>query len=165
MRHPASVGYMGVLSRSYMCHLASLGQVRLYIIRVPYASSSGLNRFKVHDDVIKWKQFPRYWPFVRGIHRSPVNSPHKGQWRGALMFSLICISINDWVNNREAGDLRRYRGHYDVTVMRGLYHPGHICVSRPQWVKWRVVITSAIAAPTGINGLSDGYGSSRGPFY
>ena len=39
----------------------------------------------LHDDVIKWKHFPRYWPFVRGIHRSPVNSSHKGQWRGALM--------------------------------------------------------------------------------
>ena len=39
-----------------------------------------------HDDVIKWKHFPRYWPFVWGIHRSPVNSPHKGQWRGALIF-------------------------------------------------------------------------------
>ena len=37
-----------------------------------------------HDDVIKWRHFPRYWPFVRGIHRSPVNSPHKGQWRGAF---------------------------------------------------------------------------------
>ena len=70
-----------------------------------------------HDDVIKWKHFPRYWPFVRGIHRSPVNSPHKGQWRGALMFPLICVWINGWVNNREAGDLRRYRGHYDVSVM------------------------------------------------
>ena len=70
-----------------------------------------------HDDVIKWKHFPRNWPFVRGIHRSPVNSPHKGQWRGALMFSLICVWINDWVNNREAGNLRRYRAHYDVTVM------------------------------------------------
>ena len=57
-----------------------------------------------HDDVIKWKHFPRYWPFVRGIHRSPVNSPHKGQSRGALMFSLICVWINGWVNNREAGD-------------------------------------------------------------
>ena len=56
-----------------------------------------------HDDVIKWKHFPPYWPFVRGIHRSPVNSPHKGQWRGTLMFSLICVWINDWVNNREAG--------------------------------------------------------------
>ena len=39
-----------------------------------------------HDDVIKWKHFPRYWPCVRGIHRSPVNSLHKGQWRGTLMF-------------------------------------------------------------------------------
>ena len=47
-----------------------------------------------HDDVIKWKHFPRYWQFVRGIHRSPVNSLHKGQWRGALMFSLICVCMN-----------------------------------------------------------------------
>ena len=70
-----------------------------------------------HDDVIKWKHFPRNWPFVRGIHRSPVNSPHKGQRHGALMFSLICVWINDWVNNGEAGDLRRHRGHYDVIVM------------------------------------------------
>ena len=71
-----------------------------------------------HDDVIKWKHFPRYWPFARGIHRSPVNSPHKDQWRGALMFSLICVWINGWVNNSEAGDLRRYQAHYDVSVMR-----------------------------------------------
>ena len=70
-----------------------------------------------HDDVINWKHFPRYSPFLRGIHRSPVNSPHKGQWRGALMFSLICAWINDWVNNREAGDLRRHRAHCDVIVM------------------------------------------------
>ena len=45
---------------------------------------------KCHDDVIEWKHFPRYWPFVQGIHQSPVKSPHKGQWCGALMFSLIC---------------------------------------------------------------------------
>ena len=47
----------------------------------------------------------------------PVNSPQKGQCRGALMFSLIYAWINDWVNSREAGDLRRHRGHYDVIVM------------------------------------------------
>ena len=70
-----------------------------------------------HDDVIKWKHFLRYWPFVRGIPRSPGNSPHKGQRCGALMFSLICTRINGWVNNDEAGDLGRYRAHYDVTVM------------------------------------------------
>ena len=72
---------------------------------------------RIHDDVIKWKHFPRNWPFVRKIHRSPVNFPHKGQWRGALMFSLIYVWINDWANNREAGDLRRQHGHYDVIVM------------------------------------------------
>ena len=49
-----------------------------------------------------------------------VNSSHKGQWRGALMFSLICVWIKGWVNNREAGDLRRYSAHYDVTVMNDL---------------------------------------------
>ena len=81
-------------------------------------------KFKLfHDDVIKWKHFPRYRTFVRGIDRSPVNSPHnKGQWRGALMFSLICAWIKGWVNNGEADDLRRYRAHYDVTVMP-VIHP------------------------------------------
>ena len=79
----------------------------------------------LHDDVIKWKHFPRYWPFVRGIHRSPVNSPHKGQWRGALMFTLICARINSWVNNCEAGDLRGNRAHYDVIVMLALCDGGH----------------------------------------
>ena len=71
----------------------------------------------IHDDVIKWKHFPRYWPFVGGIHWSQVNSTHKGQWRGALMFSLICVGINGW-NNRGAGDLWRHRVHYDVIVMQ-----------------------------------------------
>ena len=79
-----------------------------------------------YDDVIKCKHIPRYWPFVRGIHRSPVNSPHKGQWRGALIFSLICAWINGWLNNREAGDLRRHRAHYDVIVMR-------CCQRRQSW--------------------------------
>ena len=70
-----------------------------------------------HDDVIQWTYFPRYWPFLRGIHYSPVNSPQKGQWRWCLMFSLICACINGWVNNREAGDLRRHHAHHDVIVM------------------------------------------------
>ena len=71
----------------------------------------------LHDDIIKWKHFPRYWPFVLGFHQSPVNSPHTGQWCRALMFSLICDWINSWVNNREAGDLRHHRAHYDIIVM------------------------------------------------
>ena len=97
------------------------------LVSVRTSMAVGINRVEVttwmseyilpHDDVIKWKHFLRHWPFVRGIHRSPVHSPHKGHWRGALMFSLICVWINGWVNNGEAGDLRRYRAHYDVTVM------------------------------------------------
>ena len=78
------------------------------------------------NDVIKWKHFLRYWPFVRGIHRSPVNSQHKGQWRGAFMFSLICAWINGWVNNGEAGDLRCHRAHYDDTVMKASVDVHHI---------------------------------------
>ena len=74
-------------------------------------------RRKGNDDVIKWKHFPRYWPFVWEIRWSPVNSPHKGQWRGALMFSLICLWINGCANSRDVGDLRRHRAHYDVIVM------------------------------------------------
>ena len=70
-----------------------------------------------YDDIIKWKHFPCHWPFVREIHRSPVNSSHKGQWRGALMFPLICTWTNCWVNNRDAGDLRHQFAHYDVIVM------------------------------------------------
>ena len=50
---------------------------------------------------------------------SPVDFSHKGQWRGALMFSLICAWINGWVNNREGGDLRRHGAHCDVIVMWG----------------------------------------------
>ena len=84
----------------------------LFLYHIPYDLDA-----LFHDDVIKWKHFPRYWPFVRGIPRSPVNSPHKGQWRGALMFSLSSAWIIGWVNNREAGDLRRHRAHYDVIVM------------------------------------------------
>ena len=72
---------------------------------------------RINDDVIKRKHFQPYWPFVWGIYRSPVNSPVKGQWHWAWMFSLICAWLNDWVNNREAGDLRRHRAHYDVTVL------------------------------------------------
>ena len=55
--------------------------------------------------------------FSTWIHLLPGNSPHKGQWRGALMFSFICAWIKCWGNNREAGNLRRRRVHYDVIVM------------------------------------------------
>ena len=58
------------------------------------------------------------------IHRSPVNSPHKAQLRGALLFYFICAWINGWVNNCDAGDFRSRYVHYDVTVM---YMQSRVC--------------------------------------
>ena len=78
-----------------------------------------------HDDVIKRKYFPRFGPCVRGIHWSQVNSPHKGQWRGDLMFSLICAWINGWVNNGKTGDFRRHHAHYGVTGMDEIHYGLH----------------------------------------
>ena len=57
----------------------------------------------------------------------PVNSLHKGRWRGALMFSLICARINGWVNNRGADDLRRCRADYDAIVMFWVCEVGVEC--------------------------------------
>ena len=90
------------------------------------------------DDVVKWKHFPRNCPFVRGIRRSPVNSPHKDQWCGALMFSLICASINRCANNREAGDLRHHhKGNFiwwwlgcSAQFRLSLFNVNEICVTK-----------------------------------
>ena len=76
-----------------------------------------------HDDVIKWKHFPPYWPFVWGFHRPRVT----GQRHVVLMLSLTCA----WVNNRETGDLRHHHVHYDVTVMLRI----HLTISQ-HWFKW-----------------------------
>ena len=113
----------GLLATKLMCSLnAKCLLIVMYRILVQFynmfasnATSTWSNSY--HDDVIKRKHFSRCWPIVRGIRRWPVNSPHKGQWRGALIFCLLCVGINDWVNNRKTGDLRRHRGHYDVIVM------------------------------------------------
>ena len=77
------------LSQCWLGYLSPYG-----IARPQWVKTVPLSHQTPHDDVIKWKHFPRYWPFVRGIHRSPVNSPHKGQWRRALMFTLIYARIN-----------------------------------------------------------------------
>ena len=97
--------------------LSSMSQITATILTIGYLYMRYTAFSSSHDDVIKWKHFPRIWPLVRKIHRSPVNSTHKGQWRGA-MFSLICAWINRWINNLEAGDFRCHRAHYDFIVKR-----------------------------------------------
>ena len=107
--------------------------------------------------------------FVRGIYRSPVCSLHKGPWRGALVFSLSCAWINSWVNNRKAGDLRRHRTHYDVSVMNHtgnssvkvhelamvstlsldiVYHYSYACLSNLcviHWIRWNDWLIGALS--------------------
>ena len=79
------------------------------------SSWSGL--IKAEPDVIMTSSNGNIFRLTGPLCQSPVNSPHKGQRRGDLMFSLICAWITCWVNNREAGDLRRHCAHYDITVM------------------------------------------------
>ena len=124
-------------------------KIVLVSVKYSWRLCIALNRDKTqqHDDVIKAKHFPRYWPFVWGIHRSPVNSPHKGQWHGALMFSLICAWINGWVNNGGAGDFIRYCAHYDVTAMVylmiwGQARKGSKQTSNLLWIDPQYLITS-----------------------
>ena len=112
-----------------------------------------------HDDAIKWRHFPRYWPFVRGIHQYLVNSPHKGQWRAALMFSLICVRINGWVQwwgrwiEMLSRPLWRHRNGYigahdDIIKRKHFLHYWHYFVQEiPCWAvnsphkgQWRVAL-------------------------
>ena len=55
----------------------------------------------VHDDVIKWKNFPRWWPFVRGIHRSRwFETPSRSLWRhcnGRQCYLLSTPGIRNFV--------------------------------------------------------------------
>ena len=92
-------------------------QQRIY----PLTKTHHVNYIFKPGDVIDWKHCPRYWPFVRGIPRSPVNSPHECQWYRALMFSLIYAWTNGWANHRDAGDWRCHRPHYDVTVINAIF--------------------------------------------
>ena len=84
----------------------------------------------------EWKHFPRYWPFVRVIHRSPVNSPHKASDAELWCFLWSAPWINGWGNDHEARDSRRHPCHYDVTVMNAL--PIKIGI---RW-KYRFTLTS-----------------------
>ena len=72
--------------------------------------------FKFHQ--ISCPESSQQWATLLALcEGNPPVTPHKGQWRGALMLSLICAWTNGWANNPDAGNLRCHRTHYDVTVM------------------------------------------------
>ena len=114
--------------------LALLGHNELigfWLVEIYMMTSSNGNIFRITGH------------FSHRIHRSPVYSPHKGQWRGALMFSLICVWINSWVNNCEAGDLRCYRVDYDVIAMIIMFYilaSNYSAISHSTWIIWIVTI-------------------------
>ena len=90
-----------------ICFVAYVREITALLehFKIPYAKWRTLCCGNFHHVVfIKWNHFPRNRSFMRWIHRSPMNSPHKGQWRGALIFSFIWAWINGWVNKHEAGD-------------------------------------------------------------
>ena len=95
----------------------SLPVIQCLFYAADYMSQNSLRDLPKHDYIIKWRHFLSYWPFVRGIHWSLVDSPHEGQWCSALMFSLICTWTNGWANNPDTGDLRNHHTHYDIAVI------------------------------------------------
>ena len=101
-------GSNGLLIMIHDCRLRLLIFMNYYFLTVAT---------KYSEQNVPWRHqmetFSALLAICAGNSPVPGNSPHKSQWRGALMFSLICV----WINNREAGDLRRYRAHYDVTVI------------------------------------------------
>ena len=98
-----------------------------------YAEFSIYCILHTHDDVIKWKHFPRNWPFVRGIHRSRWIPCTKASNAELWCFRWSASEKNGWVNNREAGDLWRHRGHYDVIVMRHYCFRTHLPLGGHWW--------------------------------
>ena len=85
-------------------------------------SMHSYSRYNKNTACLPWwchqmETFSALLAFCAGKSQVTGESPHKGQWRRALMFPLICTWINNWENNSEAGDLRRHRAHYDVSVM------------------------------------------------
>ena len=106
-----------------LCLFWSFGWRALWVGSLGWIMKQWVYRYCSHNVFVTWwrhqmETFSAWLALCAGNSPVPVNSPHKGQWRGALVWSLICVWINGWVNNHEAGDLRRHRGHYDVILMR-----------------------------------------------
>ena len=109
-----------------------------------------LNFIQIHDIMKSWnRNIFRVTGTLWGesIYRWPMDSPHEAQWRGALMFSLICTRINGWVNNRDAGDMRRHRAYYDVIVISLFHctvHQTIIYLRDVFYIRWRIYVALAI---------------------
>ena len=145
------LGTGGKVTR-YSCvtHVFCLWLIHFLVMELIFFPEMTARSIEYHDAVITWKHSPRYWPFVRGIHQSPVNSPHKTQWRGALMSSLICAWIN--VSSSSSNFISRriqqntFHMHNIYKIISQMYSSGG-CQRRcgssswqplfQQWYSWR----------------------------
>ena len=111
-----------------------------------------------HDDVIRWKHFPRYWHFTRGIHRSPkllkltrigiqkcislpASSVNQRPVTRSFDVSLTCAWTNGSANNWGASDLRRHCAHCDVSVMNKTHNESCMawcCSPTNCWINSRI---------------------------
>ena len=135
-------------------HVKCIGRV-LILIHIPNLTLGGgyiLGIDEYHDDVIQWKLCPRYRPFVREFHRSPVNSPHKVQWRGTLMFSLICA-----MNKRLSKQSRGWR--FETPSCSSWRH----CNVHTLCFMWMLLLIHAIWNKC-VHILSTYYITARGPW-
>ena len=99
------------------CPPISCKHVQFILLNLYPILKYGFVKYVPHADIIKWKHIPRYWSFVRGIHRHRWISAQRPVTRSFDIF-LIFTWFNGWVNNREDGDLRRHSAHYDVILMQ-----------------------------------------------
>ena len=118
-----------ILSLSNFMYMVSLLRVTLTI--------SGKLHWHIHAMNHQIETFSALLALCAG--NSPVKTPHKGQWRGALMFSLICIWTSGWVNSRDAGNMRRHRADYDVTVMVSLCGLWVTCLTSHFWILYYIL--------------------------
>ena len=140
-----SAGHLrvGLWIRAKLLKTLTLKWIQVVILKIGKRWSSQnyvhYKEFCIHDDVIKWKHFPRYWPFVRGIHRSPVNSPHKGQWRRALMV-FFCLHPNKrlskqwlgWWFETQSCPLWRHRNNLPELFVKLI--TGYHCIAPDQYL-------------------------------
>ena len=103
-----------------------------------YATCHVTNSGAMNYDVMKWKHFKHYWPFVRGIHRSPVDSLHKGPVIRHFDVSFdvsLCKLLNKQSRDRY---IKMSWRSFDVTVMTWL-EPIMVGSHDAQWEIWKII--------------------------
>ena len=143
--------YIYILIHIYIAHWGQgkmVGDVGTVFINTFFSTKTIQFQIKFHWNIflrinltISWwchqmETFSTLLSFYVGNSSATSEFPHKGQWHGALMFSLICSWINGWVNNWDASDLIGHHAYYDVTVMFQHWSDNGMAPNRWQAIIW-----------------------------